>query len=55
MNRMALEQAVKGKEVFSSYLQVYIMYDNFTHELSGCPIKGIDQWEKKRVVSGIMR
>ncbi len=24
MNRLALEQAVKGKEVFSSYLQVYL-------------------------------
>ncbi len=36
MNRLALEQAVKGKEVFSSYLQVKPCV-NFTHELFGCP------------------
>ncbi len=45
MYRLALEQAVKGKEVFSSYLQVKLCV-NFTHELYGCPFKGIDQWER---------
>jgi hypothetical protein len=35
MNRLALEQAVKGKEVFSSYLQVKLCV-NSTHELCGC-------------------